>query len=190
MLLIFHISPFFFQFVQCFRIHFPLFCWLFSHASLYIFRVVLGMNFSVCLELISHLITYLMRALLTFIFSAIVFTYFTFKCIKTRKQLFYFRFKKSKPGLPLWLRWERICLPVWKTRVPSLGQEGPTCRGAAKPLCHSYEPGLWGPGTAAAEPTCCNYRRPHPWSPCSAIREAIAVRGLSTTGRAAPACST
>ena len=35
-------------------------------------------------------------------------------------------------------QWLRICLPMQETRVRSLAQEDPTCRGATKPMCHNY----------------------------------------------------
>ena len=39
-------------------------------------------------------------------------------------------------GLPWW--WLRIRLPMQGTRVQSLVQEDPTCRGSTKPMCHNY----------------------------------------------------
>ena len=32
----------------------------------------------------------------------------------------------------------RICLPMQGTWVRALVREDPTCRGATKPVCHSY----------------------------------------------------
>ena len=34
--------------------------------------------------------------------------------------------------------WLRIHLPMQGTRVRALVGEDPTCRGAAKPVCHNY----------------------------------------------------
>ena len=36
------------------------------------------------------------------------------------------------------VQWLRICLPRQGTRVRSLVQEDPTCRGATKPTHHNY----------------------------------------------------
>ena len=35
-------------------------------------------------------------------------------------------------------QWLRICLPMQGTRVRALVLEDPTCRGAARPVCHNY----------------------------------------------------
>ena len=35
-------------------------------------------------------------------------------------------------------QWLRIRLPMQGTRVRALVREDPTCRGAAKPVCHNY----------------------------------------------------
>ena len=66
-----------------------------------------------------------------------------------------------------------------ETRVWSLIWEDPMCRGAAKPMCHSY----WA---CALDPRSRNSCGPHAWSPCSATRETSAVRSLCTTARVAP----
>ena len=34
--------------------------------------------------------------------------------------------------------WLRSCLPMQGTQIRSLGQEGPTCHGATKPIRHNY----------------------------------------------------
>ena len=47
-------------------------------------------------------------------------------------------------------QWLRIHLPMQGTRVRSLVQEDPTCRGATKPVHHNY----WA---CALEPACRNY---------------------------------
>ena len=60
------------------------------------------------------------------------------------------------PGTSLVAQWLRICLPMQGTRVPALVQEDLTCHRATKPTCHNY------------------------WSPCSATREATAMRSLPT----------
>ena len=45
---------------------------------------------------------------------------------------------KMKGGNSLMAQWLRIRLPVQGTRVQSLIQEDPTCRGATKPVRHNY----------------------------------------------------
>ena len=47
-------------------------------------------------------------------------------------------FLKGHQGTYLVVQWLRICLPMQATRVWALVQEDPTCRGAAKPVCHNY----------------------------------------------------
>ena len=64
-------------------------------------------------------------------------------------------------GTSLVAQWLRIPLPVQATRVRALVREDPTCRGATKPVRHNY----WSP---------------HAWSPCSATREATAMRSPCT----------
>ena len=63
--------------------------------------------------------------------------------------------KVALAGTFLVAQWLRIHLPMHGTRVWALVWEGPTCRGAAKPVCHNY----WA---CALEPTSHNY-----WSPCA-----------------------
>ena len=53
--------------------------------------------------------------------------------------------KKSNNLMKSWARsaslvvqWLRICLPVQVTRVQALVWDGPTCRGATKPVRHNY----------------------------------------------------
>ena len=41
-------------------------------------------------------------------------------------------------GTSLVAEWLRICLPAQGTRVRALVPEDPTCRGATKPVRHSY----------------------------------------------------
>ena len=53
-------------------------------------------------------------------------------------------------GLPWWLQWLRIRLPMQGTRVQALVREDPTCHRAPKPLCHNY----WA---CALEPASHNY---------------------------------
>ena len=45
---------------------------------------------------------------------------------------------KSHPRASLVAQWLRICLPMQGTRVRALAWEDPTCRGATRPVCHSY----------------------------------------------------
>ena len=46
--------------------------------------------------------------------------------------------KTAAPGTSLVAQWLRIHLPMQGTRVRSLVQEDPTCRGATKPVRHNY----------------------------------------------------
>ena len=71
-------------------------------------------------------------------------------------------------------QWLRICLPMQGTWVQALVWEDPTCRGATKPLRHKY----WA---CTLEPASHNY-----WSPCSATREATAMRSLHTATKSSP----
>ena len=41
-------------------------------------------------------------------------------------------------GTSLVAQWIRICLPMQRTQVQALVREDPTCRGATKPVRHSY----------------------------------------------------
>ena len=43
-----------------------------------------------------------------------------------------------RSGTSLVVQWLRIRLPVQGTRVRALVQKDPTCRGATKPVRHSY----------------------------------------------------
>ena len=43
-----------------------------------------------------------------------------------------------KEGASLVAQWLRICLSMQETQVQALVWEDPTCRGATKPVCHSY----------------------------------------------------
>ena len=76
-------------------------------------------------------------------------------------------------------QWLRVRLPVQGTRVRALVQEDPTCRGATKPVHHHY----WA---CALEPVSHNYWSPCTWSPCSATREATAMRSPHTTKKSSP----
>ena len=56
-------------------------------------------------------------------------------------------------------QWLRICLPMQETGVQALVWEDPTCRGATKPVRHTYRacvPQLLKP--ACLEPVLCNKR--------------------------------
>ena len=46
--------------------------------------------------------------------------------------------QKGCRGASLVAQWLRICLPVQGTRVRALVWEDPTCRGATRPVSHSY----------------------------------------------------
>ena len=45
---------------------------------------------------------------------------------------------KNTPGASLVAQWLAIRLPRQGTRVRALVREDPTCRGATKPVSHSY----------------------------------------------------
>ena len=46
--------------------------------------------------------------------------------------------RKARKGASLVAQWLGICLPMQGTRVRALVWEDPTCRGATKPVSHSY----------------------------------------------------
>ena len=71
-------------------------------------------------------------------------------------------------------QWLRIRLPVQGTRVRALVREDPTCRRAAKPMRHNY----WA---CTLQPVSNEY-----WSPCSATREATAIRSPRTATKSSP----
>ena len=48
------------------------------------------------------------------------------------------RLIKKKRRASLLAQWLKICLPMQGTRVRALVWEDPTCRRAARPLCHNY----------------------------------------------------
>ena len=56
---------------------------------------------------------------------------------------------------------------------PASVQEGPTCRGAAKPELHRTEPELWGPGAATPEPTSRGCGARVPQAEAAAVRPAL-----------------
>ena len=45
---------------------------------------------------------------------------------------------KKTVGASLVVQWLRVLLPMQGTQVRALGQEDPTCHGAAKPASHNY----------------------------------------------------
>ena len=47
-------------------------------------------------------------------------------------------FKNKKYRASLVAQWLRVGLLMQGTRVRALVWEDPTCRGAAKPVCHNY----------------------------------------------------
>ena len=77
-------------------------------------------------------------------------------------------------GASLVTQWLRLCLPVRGPRVQSLIREDPTCHGATKSVCHNY----WA---CVLESGSHNYWSLHARSPCSAMREATAMRSFCTT---------
>ena len=76
-------------------------------------------------------------------------------------------------GTSLVAQWLRILLSMKGTWVQALVREDPTCHGATKPVCHNY----WA---CALEPASHNHWSPLAYSPCSATREATAMRSLWT----------
>ena len=46
--------------------------------------------------------------------------------------------KKGRLGASLVAQWLRICLPMQGTQVRALVWEDPMCRGATRPVSHSY----------------------------------------------------
>ena len=45
---------------------------------------------------------------------------------------------KIVPKASLVAQWLRVRLPMQGKRVRALVREDPTCRGAARPVCHNY----------------------------------------------------
>ena len=91
-------------------------------------------------------------------------------------------YKNRGPWASLVAQWLRICLPMQGTQVRALVWEDPTCRGATKPMRHSYwacalEPtshNYWAHVPQLLEPTCHNH-----WSPCATTTEAHAPRACA-----------
>ena len=82
--------------------------------------------------------------------------------------------KRTRCRTSLVAQWLRIRLPVQGTWVRSLVQEDPTCRGATKPVRHNY----WARVPQLLKPT--------RLEPCSATREATAMRSPRTTKKSSP----
>ena len=78
-------------------------------------------------------------------------------------------------------QWLRVCLPMQGTWVRALVREDPTCRGATGPRHHSY----WACALELASHNCWGLCA---WSPCSAMGEAIAMKGPHSAARSGP-CS-
>ena len=89
--------------------------------------------------------------------------------------------KNTNSGTSLVVQWLRIRPPVQGTRVWALVWEEAACRGATKPMHHNY----WA---CALGPASHNYWSPRTWSPCSATREATAMRSPRTSMKSSP-CS-
>ena len=87
-----------------------------------------------------------------------------------RKAFFFFHFlvpwlwtdchfllvKNNICGASLVAQWLRVCLPMQGTRVRALVWEDPTCRGATRPVSHSY----WACASGARAP---QRERPRQW---------------------------
>ena len=87
--------------------------------------------------------------------------------------------KNIKSWASLVAQWLRIHLPVQGTWVRALVWEDPTCRAATKRMCHND----WA---CILEPVSLNYRSPRAYSPCSATREATAMRSPHTATKSSP----
>ena len=85
----------------------------------------------------------------------------------------------NKGGFPGGAVVKNPCLPMQGTQVRALVREDPTCHGAAKPMRHNY----WA---CALEPASHNYWSLHAYSPCSATREATAMRSPCTAMKSSP----
>ena len=96
------------------------------------------------------------------------------------------RIKFSTLGTSLVAQCLRTLLPMQGTWVWALVQEDPTCHRATGPVSHNCWACALGPQAAAAEPTCHDCRGPRAWSPCSAMGEATAMRGLRTAAKGSP----
>ena len=66
------------------------------------------------------------------------------------------QYKRTNRGASLVAQWLRICLPMQGTRVRALVWEDPTCRGATRPVSHSY----WACPSGACAP---QQERPQQW---------------------------
>ena len=73
--------------------------------------------------------------------------------------------KNHMIGTSLVVQWLRIRLPRQRTWVRALVREDPTCRGAAKPMCHNYW--AWAHKPQLLKPM---------YLACSTIREATTMR--------------
>ena len=100
--------------------------------------------------------------------------YFKYLVHKVR----FFKYKK-KSGASLVMQWLRIRLPMQGACVWALLREDPTCRGATGPVHHS----CWACALEPASHSCWSLCT---WSPCSATREAMAMRGPRTATRSGP----
>ena len=109
--------------------------------------------------------------------------------------MYFYLLKKIFFWTSLVAQWLRIRLPVQGTRVRALVQEDPTCRGATKPVRHSYwacalEPAnhnYWANVPQLLKPAClepmllnkrghCSGRPTHRdegWPPLTATRESL-----------------
>ena len=88
-------------------------------------------------------------------------------------QVWWVHGKKWQAWASLVAQWLRIRLPVQGTRVRALVWEDPTCRGAARPVNHTYEPARLEPvlrnkrGRDSERPT----HRDEEWPPLAANGE-------------------
>ena len=98
---------------------------------------------------------------------------------------------KKEAGASLLAQWLRICLTMQGTWVWAMVREDPTCRGATKPVRHNYwacalEPASHNYWACALEAASHNYWSSCTYSPCSATREATAVRSPRTATESSP----
>ena len=97
--------------------------------------------------------------------------------------LFFFdndTFKKME-GLPWWLSGKESTCPSQETHVRSLVWEDTTSTEQLSPCATTTEPVFQSLTATIAEHMCCNHRDPRAPEPCSATREATAVRSPCTT---------
>ena len=87
------------------------------------------------------------------------------------------KYTKTQPGASLVAQWLRIRLPMQGIRVRALVWEGPTCRGATKPVSHNY----WAHALHLLKPTrsrahAPQQEKPLQWEACAPQRRVAPTR--------------